>query len=463
MVPPPVSDISASRSSSPGARVLIADDEPAIVRVLRRQLARDGFDVAEASDVASLRVQLAREPEIVLLDLRLGDASGPDLIGELRERCPDAETVVMTGHASIDSAVECMRAGAFDYLEKPFSDPRRVRQTLERALERRRLRVRNRELEGELGRRSALSRVIAQSPAMKRVLQTVRDLAPNESNVLIEAESGTGKELIARAIHETSPRAAGAFVPVDCGALPEGIIEGELFGYVRGAFSGAVRDSIGLFRSAHGGTLFLDEIGELPFPLQAKLLRAIQEREVRPLGAPSAAPIDVRIIAATNRDLASELRAGRFRSDLFYRLRVVSIHLPPLRERPEDVAVLASHFLEQAATGTRVVGLEPTALERLIAHRWEGNVRELENTIEAAVALAQGPRVTVADLRLGDFSTPRAARPEGIDLSLEAFERACLEEALRRSQGDVRAAASLLGIGRSTFYRKLGGAEPARD
>jgi len=276
--------------------------------------------------------------------------------------------------------------------------------------------------------------------------------------VLIEAESGTGKELIARAIHETSPRGGGAFVPVDCGALPEGIIEGELFGYVRGAFTGAVRDSAGLFRSAHGGTLFLDEIGELPISLQAKLLRAIQEREVRPLGATSAEPVDVRIIAATNRDLATAVRENRFRSDLFYRLRVVAIHLPPLRDRPEDVAVLASHFLERAAAGTRVIGLEPAALERLIAHRWDGNVRELENTIEAAVALAQGERVTVADLRMGDFATPRTPAPEGIDLSLEAFERACLEEALRRSQGDVRAAAGLLGIGRSSFYRKLKGA-----
>ena len=436
-------------------RVLVADDEPGIVRALRRQLERGGFEVVEATDVAVLRAELVREPEIVLLDLRLGSASGLDLIGELRERCPDTETVVMTGYASIDSAVECMRAGAFDYLVKPFVDPRRVQQTLERALERRRLRVRNRELEGELGRRSALERVVAQSSAMKRVLQMVRDLSQNESNVLIEAESGTGKELIARAIHETSPRGAGAFVPVDCGALPEGIIEGELFGYVRGAFTGAVRDSSGLFRSAHGGTLFLDEIGELPISLQAKLLRVIQEREVRPLGASSVEAVDVRIIAATNRDLAAEVRAGRFRSDLFYRLRVVSIQLPPLRDRPEDVAVLASHFVERAAAGTRVTGLEPEALERLISHRWEGNVRELENTIEAAIALARGPRLTVADLRLGGFSAPRAAVPEGIDLSLDAFERACLEEALRRSQGDVRVAATTLGIGRSTFYRKM--------
>ncbi|HXX48024.1 MAG TPA: sigma-54 dependent transcriptional regulator [Myxococcota bacterium] len=442
--------------ASPGSRVLVADDEPALVRGLRRQLERGGYAVLEAGDAGLVRAQLAHEPEVVLLDLRLGQASGLELLGELRERRPDTEIIVMTGYASIDSAVACMRAGAFDYLEKPFADPRRVTQTLERALERRRLRVRNRELEGELGRRSALERVIAQSASMRRVLQTVRDLAPNESNVLIEAESGTGKELVARAIHETSPRSGGPFVPVDCGALPEGMIEGELFGYLRGAFTGAVRDSDGLFRAAQGGTLFLDEVGELPLGVQAKLLRAIQEREVRPLGAVDARPIDVRLIAATNRDLAAEVRAARFRADLFYRLRVVALALPPLRERPEDVPVLASHFVERAARGTKVIGLEPEALERLIAHRWDGNVRELENTIEAAVALAQGPRITAADLRLSSFDEPRAQLPGGIPLSLDAYERACLEEALRRCEGDVRAAARLLGIGRSTFYRKLG-------
>jgi len=449
-------DSPSDSCASAGSRVLVADDEPAIVRGLRRQLERGGYAVLEAGDVGLVRAQLAQEPEVVLLDLRLGQASGLELLGELRERRPDTEIIVMTGYASIDSVVACMRAGAFDYLEKPFADPRRVVQTLERALARRRLRVRNRELEGELGRRSALERVVAQSASMRRVLQTVRDLASNESNVLIEAESGTGKELLARAIHETSPRSGGPFVPVDCGALPEGMIEGELFGYLRGAFTGAVRDSEGLFRAAQRGTLFLDEVGELALGLQAKLLRAIQEREVRPLGAVDAQPIDVRLIAATNRDLAAEVRAGRFRADLFYRLRVVALALPPLRERPEDVPVLASHFVERAARGTKVIGLEPEALERLIARRWEGNVRELENTIEAAVALAQGPRITAADLRMSSFDEPRAQLPGGLPLALEAYERACLEEALRRCEGDVRAAARLLGIGRSTFYRKLG-------
>ena len=292
MPPDSPSDISASAAPC----VLVADDEPGLVRGLRRQLERGGYAVLEASDVALVRAQLVHEPEVVLLDLRLGVTSGLELLPELRERRPDTEIIVMTGYASIDSAVACMRAGAFDYLEKPFADPHRVLQTLSRALERRRLRVRNRELEGELGRRSALERVVAQSASMKRVLQTVRDLASNESNVLIEAESGTGKELIARAIHDTSPRSRGPFVPVDCGALPEGMIEGELFGHLRGAFTGAVRDSEGLFRAAHGGTLFLDEIGELPLALQSKLLRAVEHGEVQRVGSIEDKTVEVRIM-----------------------------------------------------------------------------------------------------------------------------------------------------------------------
>lgn len=437
--------------------VLIVDDEPKVVRFLRRMLQPEGFQVYEAEDRASVTPQLHQEPDLVLLDLKLGDASGIDVIAEIRQRCPDTAIIVMTGFATIDSAVTCMRAGAFDYLEKPFNDRLRVVQTLRRALEHRALRVRNRELEGELDRRSAVEGIVLQSPGMQRVVQMVLDLAQNESNVLIQADSGTGKELIARAIHRTSPRREGPFVPVDCGALPEGIVESELFGYEKGAFTGAVRSAPGLFRSADGGTLFLDEIGELPLLLQSKLLRVIQEREVRPLGAADAVPVDVRIVAATNRELEEEVRAGRFRSDLFYRLRVVFIQLPPLRERPEDIPLLALHFLKSVRRDSKIRSIEPEAIEALIAHPWDGNVRELENCIEAAAALARGPHLTVADLGLdrGSKSAPQIAPPEGIPLSLTAYERCCLEDALRVAEGDVRRAAALLGIGRSTLYRKM--------
>ena len=288
-------------------------------------------------------------------------------------------------------------------------------------------------------------------------LRRTHDLSGNESNVLIQAESGTGKELVARAIHETSPRAGGPFIPLDCGALPEGIAEGELFGYQRGAFTGAVRASAGLFRSADGGTLFLDEIGELPPQLQSKLLRALQEREVRPLGGDAVVPVDARIVAATNRDLAADVRTGRFRQDLYYRLRVVQIELPPLRERSEDIPLLTACFLKRHGRGSRVSEIEPDALEVLMSRAWEGNVRELENTIEATLALAPGPGLRAEDLE-GHFDkpdAPTAPAPQELPLSLEAYERACLEQVLRRAGGDVPRAARLLRIGRSTLYRKL--------
>ena len=438
------------------ARVLVADDDVGLVRMLRRQLEPDGFEIDEATDARELCTRVAHQPDLVLLDLTLGGAPGTELIAEIRSGSPDSEIVVMTGYASVDSAVACIRAGAFDYLEKPFRDRHRVTQTLGRALEHRSLRVRNRELEVELVRRSTLERFVAQSLSMRRVVQMVRDLSRNVSNVLIEAESGTGKELIARALHEHSPRREGPFVAVDCGALPEGIFESELFGYEPGAFTGATHASEGLFRSASGGTLFLDEIGELPLLLQSKLLRAIQEREVRPLGSSEPIAVDVRMIAATNRELEAEVRAGRFRRDLFYRLRVISIALPPLRERPEDVPMLVSQCLDRCTPGSAVNGIEPEALEALLTCTWEGNVRELENTIEGAVALARGPRLSLADLRLNRTAAPiTEPPPDGLPLALPAWERACIDVALKRVGGDVRRAAELLGVGRSTLYRKL--------
>jgi DNA-binding NtrC family response regulator len=447
----------APHAFGPASRVLVADDEPRIVRLLRRLVEQEGFEVLEAYDREGVLEQIENAPEVVLLDLKLGDASGARVLGEIRAHNPDIEVVIVTGYATVDSAVECMRAGAFDYLSKPFDDPHRVVQTLLRAREHRELRVRNRELEGELGRRSVLDGIVGQGPATRRVLQTVGSLSRSESNVLIEAESGTGKELIARAIHETSPRSAGPFVPVDCGALPEGIVESELFGHERGAFTGADRSSAGLFRSAGGGTLFLDEVGELPLAAQVKLLRAIQEREIRPLGSTRPVAVDVRLVAATNRNLAEEVRMGRFRADLYYRLRVVAIELSPLRERPEDIPVLAAHFVELHGRKTGITGIEPAALEGLLCHAWPGNVRELENRIEAAVALARGPRLTRQDLALEGPSAPATGKAdlETVPLSLRAYERACLEEVLRRADGSVPRAAELLGMGRSTLYRKL--------
>ncbi len=440
--------------------MLLVDDEPLIVRALARILGPDNHRLLTAECIEQVDAALA-EPslDVVLLDLRFGQHDGRALLERLKREQPEVEVIIVTGHASVESAVDCMRAGAFDYVEKPFPDATRVRLTVQLAIERRRLVSRNHELERELTARGASPTLVGSSHAMRALQRTLASLRHSESTVLIQGESGTGKELVAAALHASSPRRGGPFVPVDCGALPESIIESELFGHERGAFTGAV-GAQGLFRLANGGTLFLDEIGEIPLAVQAKLLRALQTREVRPLGGSAALPVDIRVIGATNRDLAAMVEAGRFRRDLYYRLDVVRLSLPPLRERGEDVALLAQHFLEKhRRSETPVLGFEPEALVALAAREWPGNVRELENAIESALALAPGEWLRASDFAQ-DGARGSAARAAAnplpaLPLSLDAYERAALERALQECSGDASSAARRLGIGRSTFYRKL--------
>ena len=449
----------AAPRAIPGAGlVLLVDDEPLVLRALARILAPDAHRLLDAETLSQVSAALL-EPALdaVLLDLRFGAHDGRELLARIKRERPELEVIVVTGHGSVESAVECMRAGAFDYVEKPFPDPRRVRLTVQRAIERRRLVSRNHELERELVAREAGPSLVGASPAMHALQRTLASLRHNESTVLIQGESGTGKELVAAALHAASPRRTGPFVPVDCGALPESIIESELFGHERGAFTGAV-GAPGLFRLASGGTLFLDEIGEIPLAVQAKLLRALQTREVRPLGGSAAVAIDIRVICATHRDLAEMVAAGSFRRDLYYRLHVVRLALPPLRERRGDVLLLAQHFLEKhRRSDSPVLGFAPDALEALAARDWPGNVRELENAIEAALALASGERLRAAEFTLaGVRSTPsRRSSDATLPLSLDAYERSALERALDECRGDASRAALRLGIGRSTFYRKL--------
>jgi len=459
------------RTEAASGMVLVVDDEPLMLRALGRILREDGHQLVLAESPDAADAALA-DPglDVALLDLVIGTASGLELLDRIKRERPDIEVVVMTGHASIESAVRCIRRGAFDYLAKPFDDVHRVRTTVQKALERRRLLRRNRELEERLEGHAREPELIGHAPKMRRLGRTIESLRHNESHVLIHGESGTGKELVARAVHATSRRHDGPFVPVDCGALPESIIESELFGHERGAFTGAV-GAPGLFRMAKGGTLFLDEIGELPIAMQAKLLRALQHKEVRPVGGSGAVPVDLRVVAATHRDLAAMVETGLFRMDLFYRLNVVRIEIPPLRERLEDVPMLVQHFLDkQRRSGVVVDGIGEDALSRLMEHDWPGNVRELENVIESALALAKGPWLRAADLPMGrnrrvlPLSTARATGLEGDDapglgalpLSLDAYERSALERALLESGGNATDAARRLGIGRSTFYRKLG-------
>jgi len=450
-------DSGPSGEHTPGL-VLLVDDEPLLLRSLRRILESDGHRTALA-DSPQVAEPVLRDPDlaVVLLDLFLGATSGLDLLDRLKRERPEVEVIVMTGHASIESAVGCIRRGAFDYLAKPFDDVYRVKTTVKKALERRQLVQRNRALEEELRGRAATPELIGHCPAMRALQRTIHSLRHNESHVLIQGESGTGKELVARAIQLNSPRTAGAFVPVDCGALPETIIESELFGHEKGAFTGAV-GAPGLFRMADQGTLFLDEVGEIPINVQAKLLRALQHKEVRPVGSSTTVPVDIRVLSATHRDLAEMVAEGRFRTDLYYRLNVVRIGIPPLRERREDIPLLVHHFLRKhGGDRTPVEGIEDAALELLVRADWPGNVRELENVIESALALAPGPRLRVADLqvRRPEMRGLAAASPEQLPLSLEAYERAAMERALRENGGDASAAARCLGIGRSTFYRKL--------
>jgi DNA-binding NtrC family response regulator len=446
----------AARAQLTGT-VLLVDDEPLFLRALERILHGDGHALLCATSAAAAERALAgNEVDLVLADLRLGTASGVDLLEHVKRVQPDAEVVLMTGHGTVESAVDCMRRGAFDYLEKPFCDAHRVRAVIGRAIERRRLVARNRDLERELAQRSHAA-LVGSSPRMRAVLRTIESLRHNESSVLIQGESGTGKELVAAAIHAASPRREMPFVPVDCGALPESIIESELFGNERGAFTGAT-GAIGLFRVADGGTLFLDEIGEIAPGVQAKLLRALQQREVRPVGSAVAIPVDLRIVAATNRDLAQLAEAGQFRRDLFYRLNVVRIEIPPLRERIDDIPLLAQHFLaKHRRSRSPVTGFEPEALDALSRHPWPGNVRELENAVESALALASTPLLRARDFALGRraLAPAGAAESAALPLSFDAYERDLIERALAESAGDALAAARKLGVGRSTLYRKL--------
>ncbi len=446
-----------SEAVSQAGLILLVDDEPFLLRSLERILVGDGFRVAVAKSPDDAEPYLQNPNlSLVLLDLFLHDVSGLDLLDRIKRERPAVEVVMMTGHASIETAVKAMRRGAFDYLEKPFDDIHRVRTTLQQALQKRALVQRNRELEEVLRGRSASAQLIGNSPKMRSLLRVIQSLRHNESNVLIHGESGTGKELVARALHETSPRAKKPFVPIDCGALPESIIESELFGHEKGAFTGAV-GAPGLFRIASQGTLFLDEVGELPQSVQAKLLRALQYKEVRPVGASEAVRVDLRLISATHRDLEKMVEAQSFRMDLFYRLNVVRVEIPSLRERKEDIPLLVHHFMQKYRhPESRVAGIDDNALDMLSSYEWPGNVRELENAIESAMATVRGHTLQTKDLPLSRrTSVSLASAPRGIALSLDAYERCAIERALREVGGDVREAARVLGVGRSTLYRKL--------
>lgn len=443
--------------------VLVVDDESGILESLTILLRSEGFTPITAhGGKAGLEQMEQMSPDIILTDIRMPGVTGTDVLAAARMSMPDVPVILMTAQATLQSAMQAVNAGAFYYIQKPFRNDEMLA-ILRRASEHRMLRVENRSLKQAIRRKDhdGTPRPVGMSKAWLDVLHMAETVAPTESTVLIQGESGTGKEIIARYLHDLSNRNDGAFLSINCGALPETLLESELFGHVRGAFTGAVRDRVGLFGAANGGTFFLDEIGETTPATQVKLLRVLQHREVIPVGASEAVPVDTRLIAATNRELDEEIRAGRFRSDLFYRLNVIAIHLPPLRQRRDDIPILADHFLSRIAAQRNepVKRIHPATLESMQAYGWPGNVRELENAMERAVILTTSNEITAAalpervtELRVEPLVAPRTPP----NPTLETIERAYIMWVLGNEGGNKSRTAEVLGIDPSTLYRKLG-------
>jgi len=448
--------------------VLVVDDEELYRRALERILGRVGHDVLTARDASeALRVVSAQPVDLVLSDIQMPGINGLELIRQIHDVAPDLPCIVVTGYGSAEQSVEALRAGAFWYLEKPFDQGHLdvVRRLVEQAIEVGRLKAENRMLQQQLRTRYRFENIVGSSKALRGVLDLVTKVADSDATVLVTGESGTGKELIARAVHYNSPRADRMLVTVNCGAIPEELLESELFGHVRGAFTSAVNQREGRFSLADGGTIFLDEIGDMSPNLQVKLLRVLQDRTFEPVGSSKTVTVDVRVVAATNQNLEQAIRERRFREDLFYRLNVFPIEVPALRERPEDVPLLAQHFLEQAneQKGKRVEGIHPQALDLLCAHPWPGNVRELENLMERMVILCSEGLIEPGDLPVAfhDREAPTVAvphlPPSGLSFRavVEDFETDLIVQALEQTHWNKNQAARLLGLNRTTLLEKI--------
>ena len=443
--------------------ILIVDDESGILDTLRILLRKEGFEVTTAQGgKAGLEQIRSGNHDIVLTDVRMPQVSGLDILQAAKEQDAVTPVILMTAQASLQTAVAAVNAGAFYYIQKPFSNDELLA-ILRRACEFRQIRVENRLLKQDIrkrGERQSVSRPIGKSRRFIDVLRLAELVAPTDSTVLIQGESGTGKEVVARYIHNLSTRTDGPFLSINCGALPENLLESELFGHVKGSFTGAVRDKQGLFAAARGGTFFMDEVGEMPPSLQIKLLRVLQEREVIPVGATEAIPVDVRIVAATNRDLEEEVRRGHFRSDLFYRLNVIALELPPLRERRDDLVMLIDAFMQDLAADRNAgpKALASEALDAVMVYDWPGTVRELQNALEHAVVLSRGDIIEPGALPeriTRRRKEPLVAERSSPNPSLDIIERAYIMWVLQSEGGNKTRAAEVLGIDPSTLYRKL--------
>ena len=439
-------------------RILVVEDEEKLRRVLELQLMSAGFDVDKAAS-AEEGLKLVDRADMVLTDLRLPNMDGQQFLAMIRRQNAQAPVVMMTAYGSVETAVEAMKAGATDFLLKPFSLDH-LMQVVNKALEVRALREENRQLKVELGRRYEFDNIIGRSPAMQEIFAAIERVGPTRATVLLTGESGVGKDLIARAIHFHSPRKDRPLVKINCTAIPENLMESELFGYEKGAFTGAQTTKPGKFEQADTGTVFLDEIGDVPAGIQVKLLRVLQEREFERLGSNVTRHIDVRLVAATNQDLRAALEQGTFREDLYYRLNVVPLNIPPLRARKQDIPFLANHFVRKLGpdTGCRVEAITDAAIEKLVAYHWPGNVRELENVIERSLVMATDTKLDAADIKLESAPRPRGQDeshflPAG--LSLDQYEQDIIKEALRRADGNKSQAARLLGLTRNALRYRL--------
>jgi two-component system response regulator AtoC len=444
-------------------RVLVVDDEENIRLVLRTLLRKHGYEV-EVADSGETALTLVDSfgPDVILTDVRMPKMGGLDLLATLRAKQYPATVIVMSAYGNVDLALEAIKAGAYDYVSKPFK-PDEIVLALRKAEEREVLRRENRALREQIRAENQFESILSKSPAMLEIFRTIAKIADFKTTVLVSGESGVGKELVARAIHSRSSRKSGPFVPINCGAIPENLLESELFGHKKGAFTDASADRRGLFEEATGGTLFLDEIGELPLNLQVKLLRVLQEDSIRRLGDTKDVKVDVRIIAATHRDLGAEAKAGRFREDLFYRINVLPIAIPPLRARREDVNLLIDHFVARnnARLGTQIRGLSSEARKLLLEYAWPGNVRELENTIERAMVLADGEILQASDLpeRIREALDPVQVQLASGELSIkkttEAIEQILIRRALQKTKGNRTRAAEVLEISHRALLYKI--------
>jgi two-component system, NtrC family, response regulator AtoC len=440
-------------------RILVVEDEDKLRRVIELQLTSAGFEVDKAS-TAEEGLKIVDRADMVLTDLKLPNMDGLHFLALIRRQNAQVPVVMMTAYGSVETAVEAMKAGATDFVLKPFSLDH-LMQVVHKALEMRELRDENRQLKAELGRRYEFDNIIGRSGPMQEIFATIERVAPSRATVLLTGESGVGKDLIARAIHFHSPRKDKPLVKINCTAIPENLMESELFGYEKGAFTGAQTSKPGKFEQADSGTVFLDEIGDVPASIQVKLLRVLQEREFERLGSNLTRHIDVRLVAATNQDLRAALEQGTFREDLYYRLNVVPINIPPLRERKQDIPFLANHFVRKLApdTGSRVERITDAAMEKLMAYHWPGNVRELENVIERSLVMVSGTELDASDIKLESAPRPRPQSgdahflPEGV--TLDEYEQEIIREALKRADGNKSQAARLLGLTRNALRYRL--------